>query len=208
MRISRNKFRTFFEIFISWPIPEASNHPWLLFGEQRQVLRNDVEAYILQLFSITKRPQFCHRKIKKPRQSYRYYANTCAAVRLLILGGDVELNPGPDQHREKTRKKHIVPRCLVCEQTVKSNNKRLICTVCFNQIHASCTGIGSFIKDTKCLIPCHWICHKCTLTQLPFYNERLPDFIVQGQGDAAEVGVDAPDISNVKESPCYKCTSL
>jgi exonuclease III len=95
---------------------------------------------------------------------------------LLIQGGDIEVNPGPDHPKKTTTNKRIIPKCPICEKSVKSNNKQLICKVCFDRTHVLCTGISVFVKRVKSSAPCSWICQSCTLAELPFYGQEFSSF--------------------------------
>ena len=57
-----------------------------------------------------------------------YYANTSATFNL-TLSRDIEINPRPG---------FSAPKCTVWEKVVKINNKRLICSTCFDVVHAKC----------------------------------------------------------------------
>ena len=65
-----------------------------------------------------------YNKIKRSKLPIIYYANTSTMFNL-ILSGDIEINPGPG---------FSAPKCTVCGKVVKINNKRLICSTCFDVI--------------------------------------------------------------------------
>ena len=88
--------------------------------------------------------QHHHELRKKLRRSspISYYSNTSATHRIL-LGGDIETNPGPTsttnsaltptnnkQNSKKAATKRKAPICSICEKTVRINSKRMICTYC------------------------------------------------------------------------------
>ena len=85
--------------------------------------------------------QHHHKFRKKLRKSspISYYSNT--AIQRILLGGDIETNPGPTsssgstptndkQNSIKETTKHKAPICSVCEKTVCINSKRMTCTYC------------------------------------------------------------------------------
>ena len=67
--------------------------------------------------------------MKRSKLPIIYYANTSATFNL-ILSGDIEFNPGPG---------FSAPKCTVCGNIVKINNKCLICSMCFDVVHAKCS---------------------------------------------------------------------
>ena len=70
-----------------------------------------------------------YNKIKRSKLRIIYYANTSATFNL-ILSDDKEINPRPGFSASK---------CTVCGNFVKINNKRLICSTCFDAIQAKCS---------------------------------------------------------------------
>ena len=81
--------------------------------------------------------QHHHELRKKLRRSspISYYSNTSATHRIL-LGGDIETNPGPTsttnsaltptnnkQNSKKAATKRKAPICSICEKTVRINSK-------------------------------------------------------------------------------------
>ena len=53
---------------------------------------------------------------------------------LLLLAGDVEINPGP---------RHFRFPCGVCSAPVKSNQRGVQCEVCANWLHTRCIGVSN-----------------------------------------------------------------
>lgn len=96
-------------------------------------------------------------KIKRAKSSVQYYPNSTASFNL-ILSGDVELNPGPGLP---------APKCNKCEKTVKSNNKRLICSSCFDVTHAKCSNLTDR-HNIQARTPHYHTCQNCLHTLLPF----------------------------------------
>ena len=88
-----------------------------------------------------------------------YYANTSATFNL-IISGDIEINLRPGFSASK---------CTVCGNVVKINNKRLICSTCFDAIHAKCSKQPSY-HTIQARIPRYYICNRCLHMQLPFFN--------------------------------------
>ena len=102
----------------------------------------------------------------------RLYANHCAtfqlnisgriAIHQLIISGDVELNPGPI----------IKPSCPVCDKTVRSNSKKLQCNTCKDYIHIKCSKLKTTVKQRTVQLQCH----KCLLSNLPFFGCNTRSF--------------------------------
>ena len=93
-----------------------------------------------------------------------YYSNTLSTHRML-LGGDIETNPGPasttssgltptndKQNSKKATTKRKAPICSLCEKTVRINSKRLICTYCelLIHLHRRKHKIPNNFKHQKC----------------------------------------------------------
>ena len=93
-----------------------------------------------------------------------YYSNTLSTHRML-LGGDIETNPGPasttssgltptndKQNSKKATTKRKAPICSLCEKTVRINSKRLVCTYCelLIHLHRRKHKIPNNFKHQKC----------------------------------------------------------
>lgn len=78
---------------------------------------------------------------------------------LLLLCGDISLNPGPS----------VKHRCAVCDKPVKSNQKAIQCDYCDRWHHAM---IGSLVYDALANTSCMWICCDCGL---PSFSRSLFD---------------------------------
>ena len=80
---------------------------------------------------------------------------------LLILSGDIELNPGPGLGPG--------PKfpCGICCKPVKSNQKAIQCDGCNKWFHTRCNSISH--SDYSMLANCEdkWFCSKCLMTELP-----------------------------------------
>lgn len=69
-----------------------------------------------------------------------YYANTVSSFRLLIICGDVELNPGPNSQDNEVKTRWRYP-CGECLKPVKSNQNGIRCALCSSWFHVKCIGI-------------------------------------------------------------------
>ena len=78
----------------------------------------------------------------------------------LVLSGDIEINMGPGFNALK---------CTVCGKVVKISNKRLICSVWFDVVHAKCSKQPSN-HTIQARIPRYYTCNRCLHMQLPFFN--------------------------------------
>ena len=94
-------------------------------------------------------------KIKRSKQSHSYYPNSVATDRL-VLAGDVETNPGPDD--AKTRRKKSMQNIATCNKTIRVNRKELTCNLCSESFHYKCKA-GKLKLDvnlwsgTRCELP-------------------------------------------------------
>ena len=100
-----------------------------------------------------------HNKTKRSKLPITYYANTSATFNL-ILSSDIEINPGPGFSAQK---------CTVYGKVVKTNNKRLICSMCFDVAHAKCSKQPSY-HTIQARISRYYTCNRSLHTQLPFFN--------------------------------------
>ena len=100
-----------------------------------------------------------HNKTKRSKLPIIYFANTSATFNL-ILSSDIEINPGPG---------FSAPKCTVCGKVVKTNNKRLICSICFDVAHAKCSKQPSY-HTIQARISRYYTCNRSLHTQLPFFN--------------------------------------
>ena len=75
---------------------------------------------------------------------------------LLLLGGDVELNPGD---------KWKFP-CGICTKPVKINQKGIQCDECNSWFHSKCCDISPTMYDILAFSSCTWICPQCGLPNL------------------------------------------
>ena len=66
--------------------------------------------------------------------------------------------------------------CISCKQSVKSNQKALLCTACNEWIHISCAGVPPKVyhDDTEQFV--NWQCRKCIFSLLPFYNSENKEY--------------------------------
>ncbi|WAR11335.1 hypothetical protein MAR_025515, partial [Mya arenaria] len=75
-------------------------------------------------------------------QSYKWY--------LLVLAGDIALNPGPTKHP-----------CGVCNRPVASSHRAVECEACYQWIHIKCANITpkEYILLGNSSNP--WVCNQC-----------------------------------------------
>lgn len=74
---------------------------------------------------------------------------------LLLLGGDIELNPGPRQ-----RQSQIFP-CGYCERQVNWSDRALLCDHCNIWYHGSCTDLNTKMFNSLAEKSASWACYKC-----------------------------------------------
>ncbi len=83
---------------------------------------------------------------------------------LLLLAGDVEVNPGPIRYP-----------CTVCSKSVKSNQRGILCDRCELWTHARCCQTDATeyerlgTNDGE-----DWLCPLCFAAELPFADVSLP----------------------------------
>ena len=87
--------------------------------------------------------------------------NTSLCASLILLCGDVSLNPGP-----------VKDPCFLCNNGCRSNQKAVQCDDCDNSYHVKCISMKNcenfdLVSDTSA----NWICTKC-ICSLP---SQMPD---------------------------------
>ena len=98
---------------------------------------------------------------KRNKAPVPYYCNSTATFNVLLECGDVEANPGPVKKS---------PKCPSCEKTVRINQKRLVCEVCFRISHASCVNLTYLVHNSR--TPQYFTCVSCLIYTLPFHSCR------------------------------------
>ena len=81
---------------------------------------------------------------------------------LLLIAGDVELNPGPIKYP-----------CTVCNRPVKRNQRGIQCDSCDLWTHANCCSMS--VDEYKQLgdSDTNWICPTCLSSELPYANSSI-----------------------------------
>ena len=152
-----------------------------------QTIHIDDASYQSELKSIQKKDFFCMETIKMCRNfSYKVLnekLNFLALSKLkpknhnnlykflLLLSGDIELNPGPTRYP-----------CAICKKGVRS--KGVCCTNCGFWVHPKCEKISNIEYKKLSRIPKEKFTFTCSLCQdensvpdvlasLPFYNENI-----------------------------------
>ena len=105
---------------------------------------------------------------------------------LLIICGDVDVNPGPVSKRKQARS--TAPTCPVCEKAVAKNHKRFICWICHDMMHVKCSNSMADFRTFSASSPLSWTCYRCTFASLPFLNDSSQDShfgVLEGEGDSS-----------------------
>ena len=112
--------------------------------------------------------------VRRSSKPVPYYHNSSATMRLL-LSGDIESNPGPvnltESKRNRKQNKYFPSLCQKCNKTVKANSKRLLCIHCNSLVHLKCISTNA-TKRLNSYNPQRWICYRCYLKELPFFNTQ------------------------------------
>ena len=115
-----------------------------------------------------------HINLRRSSKPVPYYHNSSATIRLLLFG-DIESNPGPvnpiPSNRNRKQNKFFSSFSQECNKIVKANYKRLLCIHCNNLFHLKYIGTNSK-KRLKSRDPQRWICYRCYLKELPFFNTQ------------------------------------
>ena len=128
-----------------------------------------------------------------------YYPNSCASCQLLLQGGDISTNPGPDQSSRAKKPASSTP-CPECNKRVQTNHKRFMCTKCFDLYHAKCTNISVVqLKKIKGDTPKDWICTQCLHTELPFNRCDEQDISVDSRPSVDEIDGNPSSVGSTDE---------
>ena len=88
---------------------------------------------------------------------------------LLLLSGDVHLNPGPTP---------CYP-CSMCSRLVRWNQKALQCDSCHLWVHCQCCGVSNQqYSHYQQLLTFSWCCPPCWVRDLPFHDCSVMDSTV------------------------------
>ena len=79
---------------------------------------------------------------------------------VLLLGGDIQLNPGPNWKYP----------CGVCNKAVRRNQKGIQCDHCDLWYHTKCCSIGDKMYQILANSSCTWMCVDCGL---PSFSDSL-----------------------------------
>ena len=83
------------------------------------------------------------------RLCFRTGERSMLIILLLLLGGDIELNPGD---------KHL---CSICSKPAQPHQATNQCDVCDSWFHARCCKLPSIYIDILSRSFCTWLCPKC-----------------------------------------------
>ena len=95
---------------------------------------------------------------------------------LLLLAGDIEVNPGPVR-------KWKYP-CGVCSAPVKSNQRGIQCDVCANWLHTRCIGISNDLYEDLKLSDESWCCKQCLDEAVPFHDVSSSDSVFNNSANS------------------------
>ncbi len=120
-------------------------------------------------------------------------------VMLLILGGDVQLNPGPIKHP-----------CSICLLSVRSNQRAVLCDGCHLWSHIKCSGVSLDDYDRlQVLSEFDWICPRCVAAQMPFADcSVLSSPTNRGSVSSNRVSIGSPSCSISVRSDSQKSSVL
>ena len=109
---------------------------------------------------------FWHLKHRPPSGTLRRFSPKLFAINLILVCGDVALNPGPAKYP-----------CTVCTLAVRSNQRALLCDNCNLWIHCTCCGVG---KAQYCSYQQQedfsWMCPSCLTAHMPFHDCSVLSF--------------------------------
>ena len=86
----------------------------------------------------------------KPNRDNTNLQNKSTLVLLLVLGGDIEINPGPTKYP-----------CKICNKPVAKSHRALQCDECDKWVHIKCGNVTPIEYETLGASSAVWICHLC-----------------------------------------------
>ena len=126
----------------------------------------------------------------RPRRTNNHSIPIC--YWLVLLGGDIETNPGP-----------VKFPCTICGKPVKCNQMGVCCDECENWTHAKCCGlsVGEY-QEMAAMEDFPWICPSCTMKALPLVDASLDSCLNNSH-------ISSFELSNISEnfSPLDECTN-
>ena len=130
-----------------------------------------------------------------------YYSNSTATFQLLLIAGGVAQNPGPETEKAEALRPRRTPApvCPQCEKTVRCNQKRLQCNICFNTTHASCVQL-SYLKHLGSAKAVEWTCQECTISVFPFFCEDVSDAHEAVCNNTTDVEFEDPHLDALKRN--------
>lgn len=117
------------------------------------------------------------------RASHLHTRRSPFPLMLMLLSGDIELNPGP-------QRKWKYP-CRVCSRPVMKNQKGVQCDNCDLWVHTRCAGITTAEYQSLQLSDPPWFCDVCCCaTNLPFGNVSTLDSVFDNSNGSTNLNHD------------------
>ena len=119
---------------------------------------------------------------------------------LLLVAGDVEINPGSTKHP-----------CAVCCKPVKRNQRGIYCDASYSWLHTRCISMSneeySELQHSDSDQP--WCCKRCQEEALPYHNVSNSDSIFNTSNPASVLNTSAhPSTTSAPQSPSPSLTVL
>ena len=80
-------------------------------------------------------------------QSHHPRVQSCCGILLILLAGDISINPGPIRYP-----------CSVCGKAVATNHRAISCDECQSWVHIKCGKIDPKTYENMKTTSCMWIC--------------------------------------------------
>ena len=125
---------------------------------------------------IREKPTPCMQKrtIRKSSKPVLYYNSS--ATHRLILSRVIKKYPGPanrDNQQTKPKSDHLrSSTCDLCNKTVRTNSKKLMCIHCKSLLHLQCSTLKAILIIKKSRKAYQWVCESCHFKELPFSGVR------------------------------------
>lgn len=119
---------------------------------------------------------------------FSYYPNSSATFQI-ILGGDIEPNPGPTTNHPKAS-------CGNCERPIRRDHRRSSCSICNNPLHLKCTLLpAKALRPGQPIMEC--LCSPCAAQILPFTDTSLSSNCSTSVTDSSDSSTDIINTSNL-----------
>ena len=117
-------------------------------------------------------------------------------ILLLLISGDISLNPGPTTVNVTGNRQSRCPKnpCTVCCRNIIKSSKAIDCDICHKWTHIRCTEsitTDSYTLASEGSLVLYFVCNHCIMANLPFV----------GSDDIGDPEEDTPLLNEIPQTP-------